>query len=183
VSKKGFYKIKYDDEKLENETLERARLELLSKPQFFSNLETGEAAWKIEDIPANTLKSSSLVLNGSEWFALNSKSSTRRYFGNYYTEMYSPFADQVFYVKSDVFESEKAALCIQTFYRAKFRRSYPYHSWTSTAFTFETPASVLNEMNAMFGWAYLRRRSNNIGEVLAEDGVEWEEYTDKATFE
>ncbi len=33
------------------------------------------------------------------------------------------------------------------------------------------------------GWAYLRRRANNVGEFLDVEGSEWEEYMDRQTAE
>jgi hypothetical protein len=55
--------------------------------------------------------------------------------------------------------------------------------YTSQAYAFDPPTDALRDMKVKAGWAYLKRRSTNVGEFNDEDGTEWETFVDKVSAE
>ena len=180
--KKGFYRVTYDDRNVADETLQRSYLELTSRRKFFCNVLTGQAAWSVREAKDGPVESQSLTLTGPGWLAFYEKSVFRRAFGGW-NEMLNPYIDQIYYVHTDNFAMERAILQLQSLFRSKARKARPYEEWTSVSFTFDTPEAVEELQREIGGWAYLRRRAENVGEVLDIEGDEWEEYTDKKTSE
>jgi len=180
--KRGFYLVKYDDRTVADETVERSYLELISRKRFFFHPATGQSAWSTFQAQSNPIESQSLTLTGVGWFECYKKSIYRRTFGDW-VEMINPYIDQVFYMHTDNFAIEKAILHMQSVFRTKMRKPRPFIEWTSVSFTFDVPDVVLTLMKEIGGWAYLRRRSTNVGEFQDLEGAEWEEYTDKKTSE
>lgn len=180
--KKGFFKVKYDDRTIADEVIERSYIELISRRKFFCNPATGQAAWSMFQAQSNPVESQSLTLTGPAWNHFYLKSIFRRPFGDW-VEMLNPYIDQVFYMLTEDYNIERAVLQLQANYRSKFHKARPFAEYMSTAFTFDVPDAVAPLMKERAGWAYLRRRSTNVGEFLDLEGTEWEEYTDKKTSE
>ena len=180
--KRGFYLVKYDDRTVADETVERSYLELVSRKRFFFNPTTGQSAWSSFQAQSNPIESQSLTLTGVGWLQFFNKSIFRRSFDDW-NEMINPYIDQVFYVHNDNFAVERAILHMQSVFRAKMRKPRPFKEWLSVSFTFDVPEAVDTLMKEKGGWAYLRRRSTNVGEFQDIEGAEWEEYTDKKTSE
>lgn len=180
--KRGFYLVKFDDRTVADETVERSYLELISRKRFFFNPSSGQSAWSTFQAQSNPIESQSLTLTGVGWFEFYKKSIFRRTF-DAWVEMINPYIDQVFYMHTDNFAIEKAILHMQSVFRTKMRKPRPFAEWTSVSFTFDVPDVVLTLMKEIGGWAYLRRRSTNVGEFQDLEGAEWEEYTDKKTSE
>ena len=97
--------------------------------------------------------------------------------------MINPYVDLVFYVHQDNFAMEKSVLHLQSNFRSQHRKGRPFKEWVSQSFFFDIPEEVRELQKEWAGWAYLRRRSTNVGEFLDVDGEEWEEYVDKKTSE
>ena len=180
--RKGFYRVKYDDRTIADEVIERSYIELISRKKFYCNPDTGQCAWTMFQAQNSPIDSQALTLTGPSWFDFYDKAIFRRPFGPW-SEMINPYVDQLFYVNNELYAAEKAALQLQSVFRATSRRARPYAEWVSNAFQFDTPEEVRVLQKEWAGWAYLRRRSNNVGEFLDVEGVEWEEYTDKKTSE
>lgn len=128
------------------------------------------------------VESQSLTITGPAWDDFFEKSVFRRTFGEW-VEYINPYIDQVFYMQTETHTAEQAALQLQSNYRGMFHKARPYAEWMSTAFSFDVPEAVAVLMRERAGWAYLRRRSTNVGEFLDLEGAEWEEYTDRKTSE
>lgn len=181
-TKKGFYRVRYDDRTIADEVISRECLELISRTKFYCNPITGQAAWTMFQAQGEPIDSQSLTLTGPAWVEFHDKSVYRRPFGAW-TEMINPYIDQVFFVHNDRFAQERAVLRMQSVYRTKCNKARPYAEWVSSSFTFDVPEEVRVLQREWAGWAYLRRRSLNVGEFLDVEGEEWEEYTDKKTSE
>eukprot|EP00981_Chlorochromonas_danica_P012742 scaffold5382_cov162-Ochromonas_danica.AAC.4 len=179
VVRPGFYRIRFDDPELPEEVLERSYLELVSRPKFYFHTSKHVSAWSKLSL-REPIPSQALTLGGIDWLRLYKDAITRRVFGEW-DEMLHPLLDQVFYVQHESFQSEKAALRLQTVYRQKFRRARPIFTWQSCSFAFDPPPEVQKLKEILAGWAYLRRRSRSVGDFLDVDGWEWEEYTDNIT--
>ncbi len=180
VVKPGFYLIRYDERVYGEEVLERSCLELVSRNRFYFNVFTGEQCWSRE--LDNITQSVSLGIPGPEWHRLYEQSDLRRNFEEY-DELIHTGLDQTLYVNYNLYKEELSALRLQRIYRAKFFKKSLVIPWKSQAFTLDIPEKVQDLMKVKAGWAYLRRRSQSIGEFLDEDGNEWEEYMDKVTSE
>ena len=85
-------------------------------------------------------------------------------------EMHHVLTDVVFYVDTELRSRELAAIRLQRAYRQK--RCWAQnlgHLWDesagfhSMAFTLEPSETVLEVQRTMAGWAYLRRRSKDVG--------------------
>lgn len=132
--------------------------------------------------PVRLFPSQMVCLDGTEWWELMSHSIMRRAF-EAYDEMYCEELDMVFYCQHEVHHEEKCIRRLQTLFRSHFHRPFPFMPWSSRAFSFDVAPEVRQLMKKRFGWAYLRRRSQGIGEFLDVDGNEWEEYIDNKTSE
>eukprot|EP01031_Cornospumella_fuschlensis_P036413 gene36413-44172_t len=181
IVKPGFYRIRFDDPNILEEVLERSYLELISRPKFYFHTGTKHSAWSKDELDS-AYESNSMTLGGETWMKLFHDANIRRGFEEW-DEMLSPLLDQVFYCHHEVYLQEKAAIRLQSVYRQKFYRPRPIQAWRSQAFTFDIPDKVEQIKRVKSGWAYLRRRSRNVGEFLDKDGNEWEEYTDTKTAE
>eukprot|EP01038_Epipyxis_sp_PR26KG_P010329 gene10329-13878_t len=210
IVKKGFYEIQFDSKSydLRNEVIARPYLELLSRKTFYTNLETGQTSWTLEAIIEHYDESTSLIkisddnnnnnnnnnaidgvqptnsmmMTANDWFTLYKRSVIRRVFPNIkYEEYFCKYSKSIFYVNSEQLEIEKVVLKLQRTFRSKFRLPIPFQPWVSSSYTFDIPLPVFQECKTRAGWAYLRRRSDNVGEFLDINGDEWEEYMDKKT--
>jgi hypothetical protein len=180
--KKGFYRVKYDDRTIADEVVARPYIELISRKKFYCNPLTGQAAWTMFQANSSPLESQALTFTGPGWVECFNKSVFRRPFGAW-SEMINPYVEQVFYVHNDHFAMEQAVLQLQSIYRTKSCKSRPFADWVSGSFTFDVPEEVRVLQREWAGWAYLRRRSTNVGEFQDVEGEEWEEYTDRKTSE
>lgn len=179
--KKDTYLVKRYDNSL-NELFHRYHLELVTKRIFYFNQTNGISAWNLKDAIMEGFETQPLTLPIQEFEYIFSQSMTRRNFENW-EEVFNPMINMIFY-KSDVNEvKENAAIKIQKLVRHHFRWSYPITPRLSTTYTMIKPIDVISECQIQAGWAYLRRRSVNLGEFKDIDGVEWEEYSDKVTSE
>lgn len=180
--KPGFYKVQFENRALPDEVLERSYIELVSRCRLYSSPTDGRSAWTVEQAVHSPIESQSLTMTGADWVKYYYKSALRRGFGDW-DEMYNSVTDSVYYVHHDNFALERAALQLQSTFRTRMRIMRPWAEWKSVSFTFDTPAQVQEMKEEVQGWAYLRRRSQNVGEFLDVEGNEWEEYMDKASFE
>tara|TARA_B110000090_G_C13245472_1_gene394263 strand:+ start:218 stop:835 length:618 start_codon:yes stop_codon:yes gene_type:complete len=100
-------------------------------------------------------------------------------------EMVDRRSEIMFYINVDKMDQDRAAIRIQAAVRRYWRWQLPFTQWGAQLGSFSTvPTSVVNKgMRERGGWSYLRRRSQNVGEFLDEDGEEWEEYVDNETSE
>lgn len=185
--RQGFFKVRYDHTS-DEEVVERSRIEIISKPVFYCNLKTGQSAWTIQDACNNPFEAGPLNLPGPEWSKLLSNSLSRRYFGQYEEYVYHypqemQLLEYVYYVDYDMNKQDQAALLLQRLYRQKFRRRKPFAMWVTKAFTATAPDSCVYAMKEKAGWAYIRRRSNYVGDFRDKEGNDWEEYLDKVSCE
>jgi hypothetical protein len=105
-------------------------------------------------------------------------------------EMHHILTDIVYYVDVRQRERELAAVRLQRFYRQK--RGYaqklghlidPSAGYFSSLYFIEPTEEILEKQGLLAGWAYLRRRSRDVGEFLDIFDVEWDEYIDNETSE
>lgn len=182
--RRGYYRIRYDDDHLQDEVLERSHIECLSRDTFFCNLKTGQSVWSIDDVDDETKyhNSCTLTLSGPDWFDIHRDSTLKRVFKDW-DEMINHPLNFSYFLRPGHLLVEKAILQVQINARIKLRFPRRFTPWISTAFTFDIPSTVWLEKKERAGWAYLRRRSTNVGEVLDVDGAEWDEYMDSKTAE
>lgn len=180
VVRQGFYSVEVFDGP--THIIFRDNLQLISRQIFYFNIVTGESAWTVEDAKLCPYQTQPLSLPGNEWIDFYDRSALRREFSTY-DEMFNPQLDFTYYVHIERFKEESAARRLQRLYRQRHRKPHPTTPWISEAFVIECPSIVSTECQQRAGWAYLRRRSKNLGEFRDIDGVEWEEYVDNVTAE
>lgn len=93
----GFFRVRYDVTVIE-EIVERSRIQVISKPVFYCNLETGESAWTIKQAKKNPYPSSSLRLPGKEWADMFTRSIKRRGFEDNFEQYRNPHAGIVLHL-------------------------------------------------------------------------------------
>jgi hypothetical protein len=123
-----------------------------------------------------------LLLNGLDWHELYDRSIMRRGFDTF-DEMIHEQTGLIFYVRHELLQKEIACLLLQRLFRQKHWRSGSNLPFVSKCFQFDLPEVVETQKRDLCGWAYLRRRSKNVGDFLDIDGMEWEEYMDNTTSE
>jgi hypothetical protein len=155
----------------------------ISRPTFYANPLTGQSAWTKEQIMNNPFDSCNFQVSGPEWLDLYRLGTSRREFEEW-EEVRNTFAgDLVFYVNRDIYDEELAALKLQFVIRKKKRFPRPHCDWYSTAFTIDPLEKIQAIAKELGGWAYLRRRSLNIGEFKDIYTMNWEENIDRLTSE
>ena len=184
TSVKDIYWVKYDTDN-NDYRVHRDRMELISRDTFFCNPSTGESAWSIDEANDNPQPSTTLTLTAADWLHVYDSALPRRNFEHLnppMEELIEPYSKSKMWVNMEIVESEKYALRLQTLYRQKHQKPRPRH-WVSYAFSFEKPKDIFDYERVLAGWAYLRRRSSNIGEFKDIYTQEWEEYVDSETAE
>ena len=165
----------------------RSRIEVIGRPTFFCNVETGQSAWLAEDAAiGEVFESVPMQLPATEWQSLLSLSVMRRAF-NASEEMQHVSTKLIYYHNAAVSTREMAAAVIQKFARNRLRLAFPPQTmpfrWSSDAFTMELSPEI-HEMQLMRGgWSYLRRRAKMLGDFVDNEGDEWEEYVDSTSSE
>ena len=193
-AKLGFYKVKYDIDS-DVETVHRSRVQTITRPTFFAHPLKGLSAWSIDDAaglngPDKIFHSIPLCLTGEKWHKMYLESSMTRTFTNEkddtgtYEEMHDKTTGITFYASLEGVNKDKAARRIQKMARRYCRFRYSSTDWWSHETFNQYPSVVAKEgMYRRGAWAYLRRRSTNIGEFLDTENDEWEEYVDRETSE
>jgi hypothetical protein len=171
----------------------KERLEIITRPTFFCNVKQGLCAWTVEQAVTNPFPTAHLTLTGVEWETMYSSSVQRCSLDNVglqVEEMHHILTDIVYYVDVRQRERELAAVRLQRFYRQK--RGYaqklghlidPSAGYFSSLYYIEPTEEILEKQGLLAGWAYLRRRSRDVGEFLDIFDVEWDEYIDNETSE
>lgn len=179
----GFYDISLEAPENCVKIVSRPHIEVISKAVFYFNTESGESAWRIDDIQKQQVfSSSSLALSLRDWEMIYERSKLRRVFSTR-DELICPGLDTVFYLNYPQFLLERSCLKIQRFFRQRKRLPFPHLDLPCLCFSFDTPNEIVTEMETQLGWAYLRRRSNQLGDFKDAEGIEWEEYSDRITSE
>jgi hypothetical protein len=187
--RRGVYKVQFTVEN-DTENISTEKMEVLSKPVFYFNKNSGLSTWELPPLPdeegddvepvlppSEHIQISGAVyiiifkpesqividISGNDWLALKLVASERRTFTNY-EEFEDPYSGIIFFVHMDTFIQEAAVLKIQGLFRYIRRKARP-RNWTATSFTFTRPQEVFEEERVRAGWALLRRRANCLGEI------------------
>ena len=169
----------------------RRLLEVITRPTFFCNVMLGLCAWTVEQAQSAPFPSAPLTLTGNEWEQLYVRSVRRRTFetvGLEVDEYHHILTDFIYFVDFSMREKELALLKLQRWYRRLWLRpqqtNYLWNvssGYATTCFTLQPSAKVLGAIRLLGGWAFLRRRSRDVGEFIDMYHSEWDEHIDNQT--